>query len=265
MAEQQKVKNPKFKLQTRAWFPYRLGEALYRTEVGQSIYWPALDDDAGRVIKLALRYAGQLRIDVETRVGKMIVEVGDEDIVRQIVVLTPSGNEQAAAYAAETSGAAVDLQSGKKWYPLKIGEAIYRVLEGDSLYWPVPENDSNRVMALAKSYASRMAIKVGCKLGKMIIADDSGKDVVRRVVIMTPQGNPRAAEYAAKLAQEGVPDQPEGDISPEVAESFFAAKKPVSDGSKRRGRPPVIKTPEDQKKWDEEWKRREAVKGEPEK
>lgn len=145
----------------------------------------------------------------------------------------------------------------RDWYPLRLGEAIFRIEDGGALLWAVDENTteaSNKLMATAKSYASRLGITVKCKVGKLVIEDENGVEIVRRVVELRPEGNEKAAEFA-RLVREGDPVPEPTEVSVDAATAFV--EKPQKPKG-RRGRPPVIKTEADRKKWEAEFARRDA-------
>ena len=234
-----KVKVPKFKLQSRVWFPLRANEGMFRMEDGQSYYYPVAEENIKREIDLAHRYAKRYEIEVETQVIKVIYEDDGADVFSVVLMLTPKNNARALAYKAEVeSGVLEKVPGGRTWYPVKMGEQIYRCPVGGVVYVAVPDTNSNYVMSIAKSYASRLGFAVATKLGKAIVVEN-GKEIVRRFVILTPSGNEKAIEYAAKIAAEGAIDPSEGGNQPE--EFVIPDAAPAGDGPKRRGRPPVTR------------------------
>ena len=263
--EEPKVKIPRFKLQSREWFPLKLGEWIFRVEDGDSFFWPIIDDDFGRVEALAERYAKQLKLGLTVDRLKLIYEDESGDCVSNLLQLTPTGNKLALDYKTEVeSGQLKAVQSGREWYPVKLGEALLRLPISEhpaenAVYWPVaPNTTSNGVMSLAKSYANRIdGLKVATKLGKTLIKRD-GKDAVLRIVIMFETGNQKAIDWAQKAAAEGTADRLDATITPQAAEAFYSRSKPSAEPPRRRGRPPIIRSPADQARWEEEWKKRDA-------
>ena len=219
---------PKYKYTSRVWRPIRLWEALYRVPHGERLLLLCKQAEIGLLSLQIQEFARLLKITVACNPVKMIYEDDQSnDLVADVLVISVI-NPRAEEFADE------DVAT-PNWYPIRLGEAVYRNEDGKSLLWECDaDNDSSRLLRHAKAVSSRLGIKVACKIGRMIDQRD-GVDIVRRLIIMTPFGNEKAIEYARAVASGEASEAEGAPITQDVAESFFNPK--VGEPPKKRGRP----------------------------
>lgn len=89
--------------------------------------------------------------------------------------------------------------SGEQWIPARMGEQIYRSEIDSDVVILSPENDSNALQRLVKSYTHRFGMQASVRQCKVMFEDAEGRDVVRRGVIVHIDQHGVAEDYRRRM------------------------------------------------------------------